>query len=96
MFYCVFSFPFYLFLLAFLSFLLLVWGFTCSSFSSFLSVGIGCLTLSLLLLVLASVRAVCTLPGLWHHFGPALANGLLEGTSPQKMEEAELVVLAGL
>lgn len=29
-------------------------------------------------MMLASVRAVCTMPGLWYHFGWALAKGIVE------------------
>ena len=34
--------------------------------------------------VLAPDRAASTLPGLWHHFGWALAKGVLEGAGPQE------------
>ena len=36
--------------------------------------------------VLAPLRATCTLPGFWHYVGGgvALAMGLLEGTDPQE------------
>ena len=34
--------------------------------------------------VLASVEAACTLPGLWHHFGWTPVKAMLEGVSARE------------